>query len=193
MTSIETLTASDRFSLVLGGLCRAVAARIAGGALAPAMIVLIWSRLKRVERQVLRLLTRFRAGRLRVVPDTPVVRSASGGARRGGVASALPRGFAWLIPLVPQWAAGYASQLRVVLAEPEMVALIAAAPQARRALRPLCRMLGIEASVLAPRVAPEPEAVVGPVEVCRLDEFGELPHVSFDAAWRVVLRDPPDG
>jgi len=55
----------------------------------------------------------------------------------------LPRGFGWLLPLVPQEAAGFASQLRVVLAEAEMVALLQASPQARRELRPLCRMLGI--------------------------------------------------
>ncbi len=44
--------------------------------------------------------------------------------------------------LVPQTASG-ASQLQHLLAEPEMAALIAAAPQMGRILRPLCRMLGV--------------------------------------------------
>jgi hypothetical protein len=75
----------------------------------------------------------------------------------------LPRRFAWLLALVPCDAAAYASQLRVLLAEPEMMALLAASAQARRVLAPLCRMLGIEASVLAPRVAGAAEAVVSEV------------------------------
>jgi hypothetical protein len=43
-----------------------------------------------------------------------------------------------------------ASQLRHTLADPEMVALLMAVPQARRALQSVCRMLGIEAVVLTP-------------------------------------------
>ena len=205
MTSSQTLTTADRFTVILNGLCRAVAARIAGGALAPAMIVLIWTRLKRAERQVVDLLTRFRDGRLRVVTGS---RRAGGGG--GGVRSqmpaTLPRGFAWLIPLVPQWAAGYASQLRVVLAEPEMVALIAAAPQARRALRPMCRMLGIEPEMLAPRGQMGSETGVA-VEVDGVGRHGDpVPAEVSPRAWEPDesrletpaalqdgLRSPPDG
>jgi hypothetical protein len=118
---------------------------------------------RRVEWQVLGLLARFRAGRLWVLTAPRM----GGGGRRGGGSSGLPRGFGWLLPLVPQEAACFAGQMRGVLAEPEMVALLAAAPQARRVLRPLCRMLGIEASVLAPGGVtgpePEPGAAVRPV------------------------------
>jgi hypothetical protein len=53
-------------------------------------------------------------------------------------------------------AAGFASQLRVVLEDPEMKALLASVPQARRVLAPLCRMLALEPAVLG---------VVAPVEV----------------------------
>jgi hypothetical protein len=45
---------------------------------------------------------------------------------------------------MPYVAAGYGSQLRTVLAEPEMVALLADVAQARRILGPVCRMLGVE-------------------------------------------------
>jgi hypothetical protein len=38
----------------------------------------------------------------------------------------------------------FRSQLTYLLADPEMVALIEAAPQARRLLRPLCNMLAIK-------------------------------------------------
>ena len=49
-------------------------------------------------------------------------------------------------------AAGYGSQLRAALETPEMVALLTASPEAGRVLRPICRMLGIEVTVLRPGV-----------------------------------------
>jgi hypothetical protein len=142
------LTLTDRFSQTLDGLARAVAARIKGGALSAVMILMIWKRVRRTERLVQGLLTRFRAGRLRVVSGTRVGGRAGRGA--GGAVS-LPRRFGWLLPLVPGEAACFASQMRGTLAEPEMVALLGASPRARLVLAPLCRMLGIEAAVLGPR------------------------------------------
>jgi hypothetical protein len=66
-------------------------------------------------------------------------------------------------------AAGYASQLNHLLAEPEAAALLAASPQAARILRPLCHLLGIRpasvpplprrerpAAAIAPRLARQP-------------------------------------
>jgi hypothetical protein len=50
----------------------------------------------------------------------------------------------------------FRSQLTYLLADPEMVALIEAAPQARRLLRPLCNMLMIKsvpAALLRPAAA----------------------------------------
>jgi hypothetical protein len=141
MSLTETRTISDRLTLTLDGLCRAVAARIAGGMLAAAVIVLIWRRVRRVEGRILGLLRRFRAGRLWVVSGPRAGRS---GVRRSVGVGRLPRGFGWLLPLVPSEAACFAGQLQAVLAEPEMVALLAASPQAGRVLAPLCRMLGIE-------------------------------------------------
>ena len=79
--------------------------------------------------------------------------------RAGRTAGArLPVGFGWLLALVPQEAAGFAGQVRTLLAEPEMVALLAASPQARRVLKPLCRMLGVEASLLEPAAVVRCEA-----------------------------------
>ncbi len=142
MSSSPPLTAADRFALALDGLCAAVAARIAGRAMEAAMILLVWQRVRRIRIQVLGLLVRFRAGLL-VVRATP--RAVTGGWSRAdaGARRGLPRGLAWLLQLVPFQAACFAGQIREVLAEPEMVGLLAAAPQARRVLAPLCRMLGI--------------------------------------------------
>ncbi len=60
--------------------------------------------------------------------------------------------------LMPYEAACYGGQLRTVLAEPEMVALLADVAQARRILAPVCRMLGVE----IPGVAPVVRAVAMP-------------------------------
>ena len=140
MTVIAFPSVADRLALTLDGLCRKVAARVAGGMMATWMILLVWQRVRRVERQILRLLERFRSGRL-VVRVAGVTRSGGVRVRRSG--AGLPRRFGWLLPLVPQEAAGFASQLGVLLDEPEMVGLLAASAQARRVLAPLCRMLGV--------------------------------------------------
>jgi hypothetical protein len=47
-------------------------------------------------------------------------------------------------------AAGYGSQIEAILAEPEMAALLAASSEARRVLRPICRMLGVRNAVISP-------------------------------------------
>ncbi len=150
MSLTETLSVADRFALSLDGLRRVVAARIAGGMMAAAMILLVWQRLQRIERRIKGMLARFRQGRLVV---RRAVISRVGVVRSGGGVARLPRDFAWLVKLVPYQAACFAGQISTLLGEPEMVALLAAAPQARRVLAPLCRMLGIDADVLRPRGA----------------------------------------
>jgi hypothetical protein len=179
-------TLADRLAMTLDGLARAVAARSARGpswlgsveALAGVLVSLIWGRVKRAEVNIQRLLVRFRAGTLRVRVGTPAeaikdLRAVATKDLRAGATNDLraeaikdlragikvPRGFGWLLPLVPCHAAGFAAQLRLQLADPEMVALLAASPQARRVLAPLCRMLGIEAALLTPRPADPPAEV----------------------------------
>jgi hypothetical protein len=149
------LTIADRIAVTLDGLCKAVAARSYRGALATATILVIWTRVRRIEGRIQRLLALFLAGRLRVRPRAQVgARPGTrvGGGWPGGVSTGLPRRFGWLMALVPYKAACFAGPLRTELAEPEMVALLGASPQARRVLRPLCRMLGIEPEMLTPAV-----------------------------------------
>ena len=148
--------------MTLDGLYRAVAARSALSVLvgrgtevlAVWLIRLVCFRVRRIETQILLLLEKFQAGTLVIArPRTQAVRVGRGGGGLKGVRRAegkVPRRFAWLLPLVPCEAANYASQLRLWLAEPEMVALLRASAQARRALAPVCRMLGIEAEMLTP-------------------------------------------
>ena len=55
----------------------------------------------------------------------------------------LPRQFGWLRRVLPWIASFAAGRLHDLVQDPEMAALVAAAPQAGRVLRPLCRMFGI--------------------------------------------------
>jgi len=153
MNPTETLTVADRFALSLEGLCRAVAARIKGGAMQAAMILLVWTRIRRAQGKIQWLLMEFQAGRLRANTEVRVRMASPSPVLRlpKSPRVKLPRRFAWLLPMVPCEAANFSSQLRGVLAEPEMQGLLAASAQARRVLAPVCRMLGIEAAVLMPR------------------------------------------
>ena len=70
----------------------------------------------------------------------------------------LPQGFAWLVKLVPETAV-YRSQLQFLFADPEMAALMAAAPAAiGRPLCSLCRVLG----VLPPKILAPPAETRAP-------------------------------
>jgi hypothetical protein len=131
---------ADDVALLIEGLCRAIAARGAARGLAGPFIILVWSRLRRMAGRVSRLAARFRAGNL---PAPRARRRRPRPAAPPDPSKRLPRGFAWLTRMVPEVAAG-GSQLGHLLGQPEMAALIAAAPQAGRILRPLCRMLGID-------------------------------------------------
>jgi hypothetical protein len=145
---------ADRFALVIAGLCRAIAARSAWHRLATPLLVLVWSRLGRTAARFAALAARVRAGT--PSPSTAACRSGPS----GPPPQRLPGNFAWLLRFVPE-AAASASQLQHLLADPDMAALLAAAPQAGRLLRPLCRMLGVHpppgiGKPRAPRPTPPP-------------------------------------
>ena len=139
MSAPPPRTPAERFASIMKGLGEAVAARGGRGGLAGPLVILIWSRLSRMAVRFARLAARIRAGtaapRRRATPRPA-------GDRPRKPYPRLPRRFAWLPPLVPG-AGAYGSQLQHLLADPEMAALLAAAPQAGRILRPLCRMLGV--------------------------------------------------
>ena len=67
----------------------------------------------------------------------------------------LPGNYGWL-PGVSCGVAAGASQLRHLLTDPDMLALLLASPALVQMLRPLCWMLGVDlpAEVLPPRPAP---------------------------------------
>ena len=159
---MNTPSPSERFALTTSALCRAVAAALRHGLMNGAMIVLVWTRVRRAEVAFLALLERVRLGRYRggivrrsggsqdLVEGATEVRSRAVSSRDARGWRGLPRRFGWLIGLMPYEAAGYSSQLAHLLAEPEMVTLLRDVPQAGRILGPLCWMLGIEAAVIRP-------------------------------------------
>jgi hypothetical protein len=91
------------------------------------------------------LVTRWRTRRLRSRPH--------GGNTRSAPQARTPGGHAWLIRLVEP-TAQFAGQIEALLQDPEITALLQAAPQAGRIFRPLCRMLGI--ALPAPLRRPPP-------------------------------------
>jgi hypothetical protein len=138
--------------------------------LSQVLVMLLYRRLGGICGQMERLAARFQAGRLWRVSARAVgtERDAADGRKRALVSLRWPGRFGWLVRAAAYQAAGYGCQLRVILGQPEMVALLVAAPQAARILRPLCRMLAVETSLLRPRLegavaevaAPEPVPVV---------------------------------
>jgi len=158
------------------------------GWLSAALGLLLYRRLGEMMGRMERLTARFRAGRLRR-PGPRAVRPVAAVAVRADVGqqlwprdptaklprdptAKLPRRFGWLVRAASWHAAAYTGQLRLVLAQPEMVALLAATPQAARILRPLCRMLAVETALLHPRVegaaVAEPAAETVAVKVPRV-------------------------
>jgi hypothetical protein len=136
----------DRLAQIIEGLRAAVAGRGPKAGAAAPLIVLVWTRLRRLSERFVALAAAVQAGRLSashaarpradpVAPSPPRALALSPPAR-------LPGGVGWLLRLVPE-AVGARSQLEFWLADPELASLLKEAPQAGRILRPLCRMLGI--------------------------------------------------
>jgi hypothetical protein len=148
-----------RFLLIVEGLCRAAAARLgvtgADREATGRLMVLLWSRLHRVAERFAALAAR-RGFPRRSPALAPLAGQPASGKRRH-----LPHRFGWLVRLVPE-AACYGTQLQHLLATPEMAALLAASPTARRLLQPLCRMLAQPSVHPAPTGSPPPAAPARP-------------------------------
>ncbi len=157
---------------MIAALRERVAAWGACGVLTRALMFLLYRRLGEISLRMERMAARFQAGRLwrRVVPAAPkgvrpagaAVASGALVARTGLGRRVWPGRFGWLVLAGSYQAAGLGSQLRAVLTSPDMVALLTAAPQAVAVLRPLCRALAIETSVLQPGRPVAPPAPAKP-------------------------------
>ena len=137
----EKLGPAAIVAVILNNLCNSAAAALVRRSDLTPMLRLLWSRLQRTIRRFARLAELVAQGRL----PPPRVRATKPNdddpkPERAKVLR-LPRGFAWLLPLVPM-VGNYGTQLEALLEDPEMRALIEAAPQAKRLLRPILHMLG---------------------------------------------------
>jgi hypothetical protein len=147
-----------RLAVILANLAALVARAFLRHPVHMVHIVPLWNYINRTARRFTRVCSRLEAGQLRPRALRP--------ARKGGARK--PRGFpttrAWLLAALRHEAAGYGVQIQHLLEQPESAALLAAAPQAARVLRPLCTMLGIVPATLAlpPRPKPPPARRVPP-------------------------------
>ncbi|MBV8455439.1 MAG: hypothetical protein JO122_02345 [Acetobacteraceae bacterium] len=158
--------AADRFALIIGSLLQAVAEQ--GGKRIPGPLTkLIWSRLRRMVARFAAIAAAVHAGtftsssrpnhspsfRPNHTPSSRPKRSAEPGSSDAAPPSPrghstkphLPTRFAWLLRLAqaPKVAC-CRSQFIHFLWTPEVLELLAAAPQVGRMLRGLCRMLGVK-------------------------------------------------
>jgi len=143
---LRTAHPSLSMPVVFGALLRAVGHWVGRGALDNVVALSLYGRLGEIGRRLERMLARFAAGcKMRWA-----VRARGSEGRGASVAGGMrvrlwPCGFGWLCRVGAHEAGGIGGYLRLVLAHPDMVALLAASPQAVRLLKPLCRALGIEA------------------------------------------------
>jgi hypothetical protein len=151
---------SDRFAAILEGLYQATA-RTVRDPISGLLILLICGRLRRITRRFASLAARYAAGTLRPL-RTPATEPRTAGPDppppRDPPRDPLPRGYAWLIRLVPG-AANFGTQLQYLLSQPEMAAMIAEVPQMSRLLRPLCRALAAHPT---PPLPPNPQRTMLP-------------------------------
>ena len=145
---------AQRLALILAGLAALVARRFLRMPHLVGLTVLLCGRLSRAMRRFGRALTH--PGKVRP-PRARVARVKHERTKQAG----LPSGRGWLVRELGWEAVGYSSQLQALLSEPATQAVLASLPGAARILRPLCRMLGVPASVVPPPVvvAPAAEAV----------------------------------
>jgi hypothetical protein len=142
MTVIASLTPTDRLTDLIDGLSKDVEGAVQWGWVAIPLIKLLWRRLRRMSRLFISIMARFHAGTL---PPPGSERSRPAPARPAAAPQpspeppplALPRRVGW-IPRMITATLVRPYELVEMLADPDMAALVAAAPQLGRVLRPLC-------------------------------------------------------
>jgi len=186
MFDLRTASPALSLPIVIRALRVAVAAWGGRRLIEGVLVLLLHRRLGEVCGRLERLMARFAAGLPMRLGVRAVVCSPGSGVP--GV-RLWPRRFGWLCAAAAHEAAGFGEQIRAVLAHPDMVALLAAAPQAGRLLRPVCRALGIETAALGiARVERVKKAAKAPApakpEISRIP----LPRGVLTAARRQISR-----
>ena len=162
-------TPAERFASTLAAMRAAVAARQirpGKGGLPGWLVLLIWTRLGRIAKRVARIFAHLEAGTLKPPRRRPAAARRTAAKLPPGGEKRLPRAFCWLPALVPGISFG-GSQLAALLEDPEMQAMLTAAPQIARHMRPIFHMLGVRPLPpllrLPPRSQPAPsDPATGP-------------------------------
>jgi hypothetical protein len=138
---------AERFVRIVTAMRQAAADNHVARGVSGPLILLIWNYLGRLMQRFTAIAAKVRAGTL-PAPKAPKRRAPLPAAEPPHPAkprkrSLLPHGEMWLVKLFGWQVAGFGSQLEHMLRnDSEMAALIAAAPQLGRLIRPLCRALG---------------------------------------------------
>ncbi len=134
-------TPAEGFATLVQWLGQAAVAMMGGERLPLLLISQIVDRLRRIKQRFSLVDARINAGTY--VPRRRETPPRGRPGQSPPPPSKLPQTFGWLLKLVPD-AVGYRSQLENLFRDAEKAALLAAAPAPMgRALRPLCRMLGL--------------------------------------------------
>ena len=178
----QTLTPPPKLTLpdVIAALRVSLFGWCGRGILTWALMSLVHRRLGVVSAAMERLMARFVAGKaMRHATRAVVAVEPAEVTERVWVQPFWPRTFGWLTTLMKHHAALYTVRMEMVLAEPEMVALLTASPQAVRLLRPMCRMLGVTPALLRPGVPTVAKPVVEPRKRVRTKrppiDWGRIP------------------
>jgi hypothetical protein len=151
----------ERFRAWLGGLIMDIGGRVGWGGITQQACILVNRRMIANKRRIYEIIDRIRAGTFRPRRGSSAPRP---GNRRPRPPEPIPQKFGWAAELLPKDAGPFRNALLRLLQEPEMVALIQAAPgPLGRPLRSFCWMFRLRPPpVLArPRKPrpPPPEAV----------------------------------
>ena len=158
----DTNPLADRFAWLIDELCKAIGRDAHKRGMDAVLAWAIWIRVRLLGDRLIALAERMKGGRLQVIRPSGA-RRASAGPRaprspqgQCSAVAGLPRDFGWIKRLLPE-TAQFAGVLRYLLRDPEVAALMQKAPQSRRALRPLCHLLGVKAPELLPAAGGEGE------------------------------------
>ena len=177
---------AESFSIYFHGLRAAVATPRSSAKERLAFVSFVWAYLMALSGRIDRLISRWRNGTL---PRPRAPRPARKADKpRPAPAFRLPRRHMWLVRDIPATIA-FASQLRHLIAtDPQLHEFLKAAPQGRRLLNPLCRMLGIDfdkpygVPLVIPAANPEPSGTPPPETPPRETRPSEKPPVSEECA-----------
>lgn len=168
---------AERFALIASGLRELLAARMHRQADLRPVLMLIWTRIGRLNQLVELLSRRLAEGRLPARPATRSTRrgAADGRCEAGATPKNLPDGAeeraggrprqpdavrvpgqkGWLVAKAIE-TVSYGEYLRLIVQEPEMIALLDAAPRLKPKLRSLLRLLGAEIPAVLALPPPSP-------------------------------------